>query len=267
MQLTQCDKYSAWEEHLRCKEAIRHFKAKNSYNEQSLELETYQQRSKNLNILNIHDCPNPATKLEKQHRSKWIHEVCPQKVSQPNMLKTSNSRPVADSGLSVRGRYSSEGPDGLGIITKHHQPSQWFSSAEKSSLWGGKPIEKHILLSFLQLHLLHTLRSTSLISNVYLTLKWFKCFYLAIKRCTHVSTSFCFCPKCTFQLSAWLSFTLGSMGHHLRSTWQSVTTGNPSSRDTLLVASAQPPASWSSRSMQIATMIKHPILSRPFAQH
>ena len=85
-----------------------------------------------------------------------------QKLSQPNMERKhrTNSRPVADFGLSARGRYSFEGPDGK---------SEVFEV--------GKPIEKHVLVSFLQLHLLHTLRSTSLISNVSLTLKWFKCFF------------------------------------------------------------------------------------------
>ena len=105
----------------------------------------------------IIDYPDPCYKTGKANSGPVLDTrgTC-RRFPSPNMERKHEKTPgpVADFGLSARGRYSFEGPDGK---------SEVFEV--------GKPIEKHVLVSFLQLHLLHTLRSTSLISNVSLTLK------------------------------------------------------------------------------------------------
>ena len=163
IQLTQCDKPNTRD--LRCKKAIRHYKTKITIINKAWNLRRiWTAVKKTWNILNIHDYHRLSRSCYKTGTSNsgpYVHRRFPL----PNMLKTwKNSRSSCWFwAFCARAIF----------IWR-----TWFLQEKSKVFEVGKPIEKHVLLvSFLQLHFLHTLRSTSLISNVSLTLKWFKCFF------------------------------------------------------------------------------------------
>lgn len=223
IQLTQCEKSNTW--NLRRREAIRHYKAKRTIINKAWNLRRIWTAVKELETFWIlYDYHRLSRSLLQNWKSNfgpkldtrgmwpaegfpcptcWKHEKTPVQLLILGFLRAGD--------IHLKDLMVWAWPSTI-------NQNRGFLQEKSKVFEVRKPIKKHVLVvSFLQLHLLHILRSTSLISNVSLTLKWFKCFSLVIKQRAHVWIS-----VVPFQnelnRTAQLSFTLGSMGRHLQAT-------------------------------------------------